>query len=137
MTLNWDILSNFKIAGDVTGYDIRYRRSDSRRIAPYHEITINAQETSIVFKGLHSMVIYDFEVRARNAVCKGEWSRTSEYIGTCGSLLTIAVLFRDSYCREVDSYCIQMTLLYSNFVPTLVALVQLCLTHSFSVGHHH
>ena len=126
MTVNWDKPNNFKVAGDVTAYDIRYRPSNSSWIAPYNETTVNAQETSIVLtkeSGLNSMVIYDFEVRARNADCKGEWSRVSEYIGTCDSLLSI--LFR-------ENYCIQMTLLY--YVHTLLALVQLCLTHSFSGG---
>lgn len=115
VTLNWDKPNNFRVAGDVTGYDIRYRHFDSSWIAPYHETTVNAQQTSIVLteeSALNSLV---FEVRAWNADRKGEWSRTSEYIGTCDPLLSITFLFR-------ENFCVQMTLLH--YLHTLALVHQ-------------
>ena len=80
--LKWDRPSN---AGGVTAYDVRYQPSNSWWITPYHRMTVTAPATSVLLarnSGLHLPAIYNFEVRARDANCEGQWSKISEYNGT-------------------------------------------------------
>ena len=77
VTLKWDPPAN---AGDVTMYDIRYRQSNNWQLN-----TVNAPASSVLLTledGLISRETYDFEVRAWNAECVGEWSRVSKHTGT-------------------------------------------------------
>ena len=67
----------------MTAYEIRFRPS-GWWIGDYKTNTVNAPLTSILLtgkSGSNSLLSYDFEVRARNAFCEGEWSRVSEYTG--------------------------------------------------------
>ena len=82
MILKWDQPSS---GGDVTAYDVRYQPSNSWWITPYHRMTVTAPATSVLLarnSGLHLPAIYNFEVRARDANCEGQWSKISEYNGT-------------------------------------------------------
>lgn len=85
MILKWDRPSS---GGDVTAYDVRYQPSNSWWITPYHRITVKAPATNVRIArkpGLHSPAEYDFEVRARDADCEGQWTRVSKFTGTCCS----------------------------------------------------
>ena len=67
----------------MTEYEISFRPS-GWWIGDCEASTVNAPLTSILLtgkSGFNSLRSYDFEVRARNAFCEGEWSRVSEYTG--------------------------------------------------------
>ena len=85
LTLNWDKPSNVKTAEEVTTYDIRFRPAGSWWIQGYRKRTVNSPATSVHLtreNGLNPLTKYEFEVRARNDHCEGEWSKVSIYIGT-------------------------------------------------------
>ena len=84
LTLNWDKPSNVTTAEEVTAYDIRFRPTGSLLRKGYRMVTVDYPATSILLtreNGLNSLTRYDFEVRAWNASCEGEWSQVSKYIG--------------------------------------------------------
>ena len=82
VTLKWDPPAN---AEDVTMYDICYRQSNNWQLtnvkAPASSVLLTSKD------GLIPRVTYDFEVRARNAECVGEWSGVSKHTGTFLSLI--------------------------------------------------
>ena len=85
LTLNWDKPSNVKTAEEVTAYDIRFRPAGRWWIQGYHKMTMDSSATSVVLtrqNGLNPLTTYEFEVRAQNDHCEGEWSKVSKYIGT-------------------------------------------------------
>ena len=85
LTLHWDKPSNVKTAEEVTAYDIRFRPAGSWWIQGYHKRTVDSPATSVLLtreNGLNPLTMYEFEVRARNDHCEGEWSKVSIYIGT-------------------------------------------------------
>ena len=72
----------------MTEYEISFRPS-GWWIGDCEASTVNAPLTSILLtgkSGFNSLRSYDFEVRAQNAFCEGEWSRVSEYTGIYYSL---------------------------------------------------
>ena len=84
VTLHWDEPKNCELTGEVTAYEIIFRPS-GWWIGECAISAVNAPATSILLtgkSGFNSLLPYDFEVRARNAYCEGEWSRVSEYTGT-------------------------------------------------------
>ena len=84
LTLNWDKPSNVKTAEEVTAYDIHFRPAGRWWIQGYHKMTVDSSATSVVLtreNGLNPLTMYEFEVRARNDHCEGEWSKVSKYIG--------------------------------------------------------
>ena len=88
VTLHWDEPKNCKLAGEVTAYEIRFRPS-GWRTGRYKTNTVNAPATRILLTGkseFNSLLSYDFEVRARNAYCEGEWTCLSEFTGTYHNL---------------------------------------------------
>jgi len=84
LTLHWDKPSNVKAAEEVTAYDIRFRPAGSSRSKDYRNMTVDSPATSVLLtreNGLNPLTTYDFEVRAQNDYCEGEWSKVSKYIG--------------------------------------------------------
>ena len=84
VTLKWDPPAN---AEDVTVYDICYRQSNNWQLT-----TVNVPASSVLLTlkdGLIPRVTYDFEVRARNAECVGEWSGVSKHTGTFSQCLVL------------------------------------------------
>jgi len=95
LTLNWNKPSNVTIAEEVTAYDIRFRPAGSWWIQGYHKMTVDSPATSVVItreNGLNPLTTYDFEVRARNDHCEGEWNKVSKYIGTFIHCIILNVL---------------------------------------------
>ena len=48
-------------------------------------VTVDSPATSVHLtreNGLNPLTMYEFEVRAQNDQCEGEWSKVSIYIGT-------------------------------------------------------
>jgi len=83
VTLNWDKPDNFKAAGDVTMYDIRFK-TYGWDLEDYSRMSVKASETSVLLtrqSGLKSLTKYKFEVRARNDGHEGRWSSISDYSG--------------------------------------------------------
>jgi len=67
----------------VTAYDIRFRPAGSWWIQGYRKIAVNSPATTVLLtreNGLNPLTTYEFEVRARNDHCEGEWSKVSIYI---------------------------------------------------------
>ena len=80
LTLHWDKPSNVKTAEEVTAYDIRFKPAGSWWRKDYHKMTVYSPATSIYLtreNGLNPRIRYEFEVRARNNHCEGEWSKVS------------------------------------------------------------
>ena len=83
MILKWDKPNNIKLAREVTAYEIRYKHCNNSK---WSMCTVKAPKTSNLLKrksGFISLMTYDFEVRARNAECEGEWRRMTEFAGIC------------------------------------------------------
>jgi len=83
LTLNWDKPSNVKTAEEVKTYDIHFRPAGSSLRKT--QVTVDSPATCVHLtreNGLNPLTTYEFEVRARNDHCEGEWSKVSIYIGT-------------------------------------------------------
>ena len=109
VTLYWGEPKNCELTGEVTAYEIRFRPS-GWWIGDYKTSTVDAPATSILLtgkSGFNSLLPHDFEVRARNAHCEGEWTRLSEYTGTYHNLGVVSHnIYHPSSFRTPDDYWI-------------------------------
>jgi len=109
LTLSWDKPSNVKTAEEVTAYDICFRPARSYWKRGYHKMTVDSSATSVVLtreNGLNPRTRYEFEVRARNDHCEGEWSNVSiqpkvnflsgTFSLLLGKIISIFILFKCS-----------------------------------------
>ena len=81
VTLNWDPPLNFKRAGEVTAYDIRFNPKETSNCTQF---TVDVSTTRSFLtrdSGIKASTMHSFEVRARNAESIGEWNKVTAFVG--------------------------------------------------------